>query len=116
MKFSIYYSDDVVHGMDDPFAIERRGNVQVIVQPDGEHNWVTVPANDFYMWDDRGGGFKWFSGDVFGLKDYLMKPGPKCVLFGEHIDTALYRRILNQAIEDLGEKTGYSPRERKPHG
>ena len=115
VRFRVYYTDGVLDDNASPYDIEHRSSVQVIVQPDNEHNWVTVTGYDFYMWDDRG-GFRWFGGDVFGLHDYLLQPGLKCVLFGEHIDTARYRAILNQAIAERGEKTGYNRTERKPDG
>lgn len=114
--WEVHYSDESFVTSEDftPYSIEKRSRVQVIIQPESEHNWVTLSGYDYYMWDDRGGGAKWFGGDREGLSDYLRQPGYKCVLIGEMIDKALFRKILNKAIERLGEKSGYDRLERKP--
>ena len=118
MTWEIHYSDKSYLSSEDctPFSIlkGKRDSVQVIVQTDTEHVWVTVPANDFYMWDARGGDAQWFDGDYAGLILYLLTPGHKAVLLGEHIDKYRYREILNSVIERLGKKTGYNRGERKP--
>jgi hypothetical protein len=97
-----------------PYSIEYRRDVQVIAQTDSEHVWVTVPPCDFYMWDSRGGEPQWFGGDYAGLILYLLTPGSKAVLLGEHIDKYRYREILNKVTQTLGEKSGYNAGERKP--
>ena len=97
-----------------PYSIDKRRGVQAIIQTDTEHRWVTVPAYDFYMWDARGGEAQWFGGDYAGLILYLLTPGNKAVLLGEHIDKYRYREILNNVTERLGEKAGYNRGERKP--
>ena len=97
-----------------PNAIEKRRDVQAIIQTDTEHKWVVVPAYDFYMWDERGGTPQWFGGDYAGLILYLLTPGYKTVLLGEHIDKYRYREIMHEVTKRRGEKAGYNRDERKP--
>jgi hypothetical protein len=114
--WEVHYADGPFVTSEDhtPSSIDRRDDVQVIIQPDSEHNWVTVSGDDYYMWDERGGNAQWFGGDREGLSSYLRKPGYKCVLIGGMIDKYLFRKILNKAIERLGEKAGYNSIERHP--
>ena len=97
-----------------PWAIEKRHGVLVIIQTDTEHNWVTVPPYDYYMWDARGGMPQWYAGDINGLFQYLSEPGSKCVLMGTWVDKYLYRKILDGVVERMGEKQGYNASEYKP--
>ena len=116
--WEVHYRDGSYISSEDctSFSIQKgkRDGVQVIIQEDSEHIWVTVPACDFYMWDVRGGKPQWFGGDYAGLILYLLTPGHKAVLLGEHIDKYLYRKILISATERLGEKAGYNRDERLP--
>lgn len=114
--WEIHYTDSTYISSEDctPFAIEKRIDVQVIIQEDSEHNWVTLSGYDFYMWDARGGRPQWYGGDIFGLDHYLQKPGHRCVVFGGHIDKYLFRKIFNIARKRLGEKSGFNNNERKP--
>lgn len=123
MEWKIFYSDhskeqdtSVSSEKFTPYSIPKghREDVQVIIQPDSEHNWVTLSGYDYYMWDDRGGGEKWFGGDREGLSSYLRKPGYKCVLIGEMIDKKLFEEIFRVAIKERGKKNGYNNIERKP--
>jgi hypothetical protein len=113
--FVIFYSDRRTIEDADPFAINKRSGVQVVVQPDAENRWVTISGGDFYMWDRRGGPEQWFPGDYAGLILYLLQPGRKAVLLGEHVDKYRFREILNAATDLLGEKAGYNAGERKPN-
>lgn len=114
--FRVYYSDGSVIGSEDftPFEIPRRGDVQVITQESLDHNWVTRSGKDYYVWDDRGGGFRWFGVDIFGLHHYLLQPGRKCVLFGTEIDSKRFNEIFNRARDEFGDKESFERRERMP--
>lgn len=114
--WEVYYSDGTIITSDevDPYSLEPRDGVQVIIQSDSEHRWVVVPPNDYYMWDTRGGVPQWYAGDREGLSSYLRKAGHKAVLIGEWIDKYAYRNLLSIATERLGEKAGYDANERKP--
>ena len=115
MTWEIHYRDEfITSDQFDPYSVCKRRDVQVIAQTDTEHRWVTVPPNDFYMWDERNGESQWFGGDYAGLILYLLTPGPKAVLLGEHIDKYRYREIFNSVIERMDKKAGYDRGERKP--
>ena len=113
MMWIVYYSDGSSLSSDEytPFNLPRRRDVQVIAQEDKEHNWVTVPAYDYYMWDARYGEPQWYAGDINGLFQYLDSEGEKAVLFGTWIDKHQYRKILSDVTERLGNKQGYDARE-----
>lgn len=116
-KWCIYYSDGSTISSEDatPFSVTygKRENVQVIIQPDLEHNWVTLSGYDYYMWDTREPETKWWGGDQQGLDYYLRTPGFKCVLFGSFVSKYKFREILNSATKDLGAKSGFDAIERK---
>lgn len=116
MRWMVWYSDGTYTSSDDttPQFIERRTDVQVIVQGNEDNGWVTKSGHDFYVWDDRGGGAKWFNATYSGMMQYLMHPGYKCVLFGYEIDKHKFYEIFNKAREVFGEKTGYERNERQP--
>jgi len=99
----VYYSDGKTVSSEDatPFSIKRRADVQVIIQASKDHKWVTLSGYDYYVWDDRGGGAKWFGVDIFGLHHYLLHPGYKCVLFGVVIDKDRFREIFDIARNDM---------------
>lgn len=110
----IFYSDGTIATSNEhqPDTVLRRVDVQVIVQKNADHNWVTLSGYDYYMWDDRGRGFKWFGGDNAGLQLYLYKPGWKCVLFGEMIEPEVFWEVMNRAQTYMGEKLGWGAQER----
>jgi len=116
VKWKIYYSDGSTIGSENvtPWSLEKRSDVQVIVQESDEHNWVTRSGSDYYVWDSRGGNPKWFRADIFGLYDYLLKPGFKCVLFGIEIESKTFREIFNKARSEFGVKEAYEKAERHP--
>ena len=117
MRWKIYYSDGSVSNNDATAAsITKRMDVQVIVQDNNDNGWVTLSGHDYYVFDDRGGGPRWFGVDIFGLHHYLLQPGSKYVLFGTMIDNRRFDEIFNMARNDndFRDKTGYLSRERKP--
>ena len=116
MKWAVYYSDNTVISSNDftPFEIPRRVDVQVVVQESKDHRWVTKSGFDFYCWDDRGGGWKWFGADYSGLMQYLQHPGEKCVLHGYEIDKDCFREIFDRARSEWGNKEIFERGERHP--
>jgi hypothetical protein len=111
VRWRIYYGDRTTFsaadgGPEDAPAL----NVQAIVQRDpsphgtGRHvihgggqrpNRVPI---DYYWWDGEQG--IWAGGDLFGLFDYLQRPGWKRVLFGRTIRDEVYQQIIVDAGED----------------
>ena len=118
MNWQIYYSDGTIINSENvtPSSIVKRTGVQVIIQKDREKGWLAVCGYDFFMWDDRGNGAKWFRGDYAGLFQYITQPGSKYILLGEWVDDVVYREILQRVNKDraFASKTGYAPWERKP--
>lgn len=97
-----------------PWSIKHRRDIQVIVQENKESRWVTRSGKDYYIWDSRGGEAKWFGVDIFGLHDYLLNPGFKCVLFGTEIDSKVFREIFELARSEFGNKEAFERGERHP--
>jgi hypothetical protein len=113
--WKIYYADDTTVSSKDyiPYTIPIRSGIQVIVQEDAEDRWVTVSGTDYYVWK----GDEWFGVDIFGLQDYLLSPGSKCVLFGTIISKYRFREIYNRARTDmmfLQPKVIHEKKERQP--
>ena len=116
MYWKIFYSDGTT--VDDKmftvFEIPHRTDVQVIVQESPDHNWITTCHSDYYIWSDIGDGDRWLGVDQFGLHDYLLKPGLKCVLFGVTISNDRFREIFYLARSEFGNKEAFKPKERHP--
>ena len=116
MKWQIYYSDGTTISDEDvtPFRIERRADIQVIMQESPDHNWVTLSGFDYYVWDTHGEETKWWGVDIFGQHHYFLQPGFKCILFGTMIDKNTFREIFNRAREEFGNKAVFGSDERHP--
>jgi len=115
--WQVWYSDGKSISSENvtPFRIDRREDVQVIIQDDKDNKWRTLSGLDWYVWDNRGNGAKWWGcTNQYALDHYLRQPGYKCVLFGTWIETEDYDRIFNQARKEWGEKTGFARGERQP--
>lgn len=105
MTWFIYYGDGSVISsvFADPYSLSVRSDVQVIIQPDDKHVWYSQSGDDYYIWRDN----RWWGVDQFGLYDYLLQPGEKCVLFGRTITNERFREIWDEAQEHMKEITGY---------
>ena len=79
--WTIYYPDGTTINSNaaTPSSITRRTGIQVIIQEDAEKGWLALPPYDYYMWDDRGNGAKWFPGDQVGFFQYIT-----------HIDASIF--------------------------
>lgn len=94
-------------------------NVQVIVQDDPDLVWVSQAKSDYYIWDDRGTGPRWFGVDLFGLWEYLFgEPGAKVVKAGRTLPSLDYETVWRQAVNDpmFGRKTTWARNELRPDG
>jgi len=116
MNWRIYYADGSTYSDQDgaPEDAPAR-DVQVVVISDRNHGWMTQALTDYYVWDDRGGGLRWWGVDLFGLYDYLIEPGYKCVLFGRTIAKQDFNEIFERACadKDFPKKTSYANGEYK---
>ena len=115
MKWCIYYSDSIYTYLDGEVKDAPGIGVQYIAQEDKNHNWVSFSGDDYYYWDDKGDGAKWWQGDRIAFNIYLIQPGWKKVLFGEMLSEERFTEISRRVSEDLqvARKTGYTPWERK---
>jgi hypothetical protein len=86
--------------------------VQVVAQADAEVGRFLLFGDDYFWWEHD----RWWSGDLFGVWDYLGRPGPRKVLFGRQLPNDTYAAVVKRASEDpaLPEKTGWATRERRP--
>jgi len=121
MRWRIYLSPTEFISSTDttPQALETKWHkgVQVIVQEDKDHNWATQSNSDYYVWDDRGDGPRWWGCDDFGLFDYLTEPGWKIVLGARSITTAEFTKTFFEAKNDpeWGKKAAFHRKERRPN-
>jgi len=74
--------------------------VQAIVQWDDMVGWTTQSMSDFYVWQDRGDGFRWWGCDKWGLYDYIIQPGWQKIITGYSISNATFRKIFRMIEED----------------
>lgn len=70
--------------------------VIVIVQEDDDVGREILHRKDFYYWE-RG---RWFGCDLYGLYDYLRRPGWKKVLAGRNVEPRVYHAMMEQARVD----------------
>lgn len=117
MNWKIYYSDGSTFSDQDgtPWIAPAR-DVQVIVIDDRDHGWMTQAGDDYYVWDDRGDGARWWGVDNFGMYDYLIDPGYKRVLTGRRIPRDQFNEIFKRASNDpdFPTKTAFANQERQP--
>lgn len=109
VRWRIYYGSGETFSSLDGAAAEAPGlDVQAIVQRDPDPHGTgrhvihgggqrpnRVPID--YYWFDNG---MWAGGDLFGLWDYLQRPGWKRVLFGRSIPDLDYQKLLMRASDD----------------
>ena len=112
LRWKIYYDDKPAYS-GDPYLAPGRG-VQIIVQHDPDNGKYLCFNHDYYWYlsdDDR-----WEGGNLFGMYDYLLTPGPdKRVIFGRIISNDRFQEIFNRAYNDsdFPPKTGNSLIERR---
>lgn len=111
--YKVYYANGSTYS-GDPLYAPALG-VLVIVESDPEHGRRIIQNADYYLWDDRGDGLRWFESDYPGLIDYLIQPGAKRVLFGRLVPNCIFQAVFTKAYNDpdFEPKTGWTPR---PHG
>lgn len=118
MKWKIYYIKYEMSSQDNTPDEVYTSNVQCIVQEDEAHGWQMLAGAEFYIWDDRGDGFRWWEAQtLFDLYEYLFaQPGPKIALKGRWIEDEDFDRRHAEAMADpnFKQKTGYRANERKP--
>jgi len=97
-EWLIFYGDGSTYGNEDGAPWDAPAlDVQVIVM---SKPYQTQAKEHFYVWDNRGEGWRWYGCNEFGMYDYLMKPGWKKVIFGRKIARADFAHILQRAHKD----------------
>jgi hypothetical protein len=82
MKWRIYYGDGSLYSDGDGSPFDAPGrDVQAIAVEDAQVGRTIHSRRDFYWWSSIG----WWGGDLFGLYDYLLTPGPRKVIFGRSL-------------------------------
>jgi hypothetical protein len=117
LRWKVFYQGGSIYSAADGSAFDApaRG-VLMIANSNDRHGWALCRSNDYYWWlpeDDA-----WQGGDIFGLWDYLIEPGPKKVLFGRTVSNAEFEAVLMRAHDDpdIPQKTGWMPGEREAAG
>jgi hypothetical protein len=89
----IYYDDGTTHdGLEDAPGL----GVIVVAQADEDVGKELLHRKDFYYYErDR-----WFGCDIFGLLDYLQRPGMKKVLQGRNTEHRNYHALYERARTD----------------
>lgn len=121
MEWKIYYSVGgeitTFSSLDGDVCDAPGTGVQVIVMINPDHGWSTQTRGDFYVWDDRGNGYRWWGVDVFGLGDYFDKAGQwQKVIKGYTVSSDIFAEIFRLAENDpdFPKKTAFYREERKP--
>lgn len=101
LRWRIYYGDGSTWSdRDGPPEQSPALDVQVIVQMDPTrvllHGGSSNPFNGYFWFEDG----LWTIGDLFGLWDYLARPGWKIVRFGRSIDTAQFHETVKRVVAD----------------
>lgn len=81
------------------------GGVVAVVQEDDTVGVLVHRGTDFYVFDEFYGG--WYGLDVFGLTQYLMRPGLKIVKVAEAMSTQAFKQMMAdiQADPNLPKKS-----------
>ena len=100
LVWRIYYGDETTYDNHDggvetapPFDVQAVACK--VENPAAPHVYF---RNDYYWWEAEEG--LWRGGDIFGLFDYLQRPGWKKVLFGRTIRNDVYERVSSRAFHD----------------
>ena len=115
--WKIWYDNGVVYS-GNPEDAPGVG-VLVIVQEDDRHGWECLEGKEYFYWEDKGKGAKWWAADREGFFDYMFnRPGKKVALLGRFVEDDDFDRIHQEAMTDpdFPKKTGYDAKERKPAG
>ena len=93
-----------------PYDAPARG-IQAIAQAEPAVGRQINAHRDFYWWDEA--KQQWFGGDLFGLWDYLIEPGPKKVCFGRSVKNEEYQDVIKRVLADtdLPAKSARHPEE-----
>jgi hypothetical protein len=97
LMWRIYYGDGSTYdNLSGPVQKAPARGVQAIAMRDERVGRLVWHSKDFYWYD----GETWVGGDVFGLWDYLVRPGWKKVVFGRTLARPDFDALLAKAMDD----------------
>jgi hypothetical protein len=113
LRWKIWYTDGSTFSSGDGSVFDAPGiGCQAIVQDHYDTGAEIVTGGDFFVWDDRGVGFRWLAVDIVGLTLYFMKPQQQRILVGEMLPEPVYSKIVAEA-RSAYDKNGWLPGERR---
>ena len=109
ITWKVFYDDGSAVTSDTPIEHVPPLGVEVIALIDETMGRKLIFRYDFYYFQGM-----WFGSDIFGMFDYLQRPGMKRVLFGRTISEEAFREIYARAVDDpdLPPKSAWLPREK----
>lgn len=98
IAWRIYYGDGTTFcDVDGPPESAPCINVMAIACYDDDNRRKLAHSTDYYFFENN----RWYGCDLFGLFDYLARPGLKIVKFGRMIADEKYRKVMEFAVSDL---------------
>lgn len=100
--WKIYYADgsEFTHEDGSPYDAPRVG-VQVVVQ-EKDGDWEIIHGRDHFYYEPKIGG--WYSSDLFGAIDHLMRSRRQCLLFGRVMADDEYHALMIRVREEVGRR------------
>lgn len=99
-RWKLYYGDGSTFSDEDGPPEQAPGcNVMCVAWYDEDNRRRLAHSADYYWFDPTCG--RWVGSDLFGLWDYLARPGLKTVKFGRMIGDLQYRAVMSKAMNDL---------------
>lgn len=94
--WSVWYDSGTVARSPLPLDTLPSEGVIVIAQADEDVGRELLHLKDFYIWDHE----RWMGVDLYGLFDYLRRPGWKKVLAGRTVPHRTYHALMDAARLD----------------
>ena len=103
IKWRIYYSDGSTYSDEDGTPADAPGSGVICAACYDEDNRRKLAVSaDYYVYEaGMSPGGRWLGVDLFGLWDYLARPGWKTVKFGRMVGDSQFRQVMLAATNDL---------------
>lgn len=95
IRWCVHYDDGEQYRSERAIESTPCDGVIVIAQSDPDVGRELLHLKDFYYWDQ-----KWYGCDLYGLFDYLRRPGWKKMLAGRNTTHANYHALMDRARLD----------------